>query len=490
MVSSASLAGLTVGADPSLRRQDDGRVLIGGSPLSVMRLSSAGSSLVTRLLGGEPAPAGNGASHLLRRLLETGMVHPLPTGTPFAGTDVTVVIPVHGRLHPELFNAIRGVATIIVVDDASPEPIRVRPHNIHGVSATVIRVDDQRGPATARNIGAGHVSTPITAFLDADCVPTDGWLEPLLGHFADPSVAVVAPRIVPTDPVDDRPTRLARYEHIRSALDLGSRPARVRARSRVSFVPSAALVVRSDIVRTHHGFVSSMTVGEDVDFVWRVDESGHTVRYEPAATVAHRHRTTIRSWARRRFDYGTSAGPLARRHPGALTPLETSGWSIAVWALLATGHLIGAGAVFAGTAALLARKLESIEKPVPAALRLAAAGHLGAGRLLAQSLVRPWWPVTLLLAALAPSRKFRAVLLGAALAPAVIDWIRERPPLDPVSYVAFRVADDIAYSTGVWVGAARARTVEPLVPDFTSWPKPSRYSALRSFTRGESLPPL
>lgn len=490
MVSSASLAGLTVSADPSLRRQDDGRVLIGGSPLSVMRLSAAGASLVTRLLAGEPAPAGTSASHLLRRLLETGMVHPVPNATPFTLTDVTVVIPVHGTLHPELLDAIRGVAAIIVVDDASPQPIRVPAHNIHDVSTTVIHIGIQQGPAAARTIGAGRVATSITAFLDADCVPSDDWLEPLLGHFADPSVAVVAPRIVPTDPIDDQPTRLARYEHIRSALDLGSRPARVRARSRVSFVPSAALVVRSDIVRTHHGFDHSMTVGEDVDFVWRVDESGHTVRYEPAATVAHRHRTTFRAWARRRFDYGTSAGPLARRHPGALTPLETSGWSIAVWALLATGHLVGAGAIFAGTAALLARKLESIDKPVPAALRLAAAGHLGAGRLLAQSIVRPWWPVTLLAAVFVPSRKFRAVLLGAALAPAVIDWIRERPPLDPVSYVAFRVADDVAYSTGVWVGAVRARTIEPLVPDFTSWPKPSRYSVLRSFSRGESLPPI
>jgi mycofactocin system glycosyltransferase len=490
MVSSGSLAGLTVNADPSLRRQDDGRVLIGGSPLSVMRLSAAGASLVTRLLDGEPLPAGTSASHLLRRLLETGMMHPVPIAKPFALTDVTIVIPVHGSLHPELLDAIRGVAAIVVVDDASPEPIHVPAHNVHGVSTTVIRVRAQQGPAAARNAGSDRVATSITAFIDADCVPSDDWLEPLLGHFADPSVAVVAPRIVPTDPVDDQPTRLARYEHIRSALDLGSRPARVRARTRVSFVPSAALVVRTDIVRTHHGFAPSMDVGEDVDFVWRVDESGHTVRYEPAATVAHRHRTSFRPWAKRRFDYGTSAGPLARRHPGALTPLETSGWSVAVWALLATGHLVGAGAVFAGTAALLARKLESIDKPIPAALRLATAGHLGAGRLMAQSLVRPWWPITLLAAALVPSRKFRAVLLGTALAPAIIDWLRERPPLDPISYVAFRVADDVAYGAGVWVGAVTARTTEPLVPDLTSWPKPSRYSAMRSFTRGESLPPI
>jgi mycofactocin system glycosyltransferase len=484
-----SLAGLHVAADPSLRQQDGGRVLLGGSPLSVLRLTAAGASLVTRLLEGDPVPDGSTPTQLVRRLLEIGLVHPRPTSSPFALGDVTVVIPVHGKLHPDLLDSIDGVGSIVVVDDASPDSIRVPKHNIHGVPATVIRTGKQLGPASARNLGAGHVATPVTAFLDADCVPSPGWLAPLLAHFTDRSVAVVAPRIVPTEPVADRPTRLARYEHIRSALDLGSRPARVRARSRVSFVPSAALVVRSDILRTHHGFDPAMPVGEDVDFVWRIDESGHTVRYEPEATVAHQHRTTFLAWARRRFDYGTSAGPLARRHPGALTPLETSGWSVAVWALAASGHLIGAGAIAGGTAALLARKLESIDRPVPVAMSLATSGHLGAGRLLAQSLVRPWWPLTLIAAAVIPSRKLRAVLIGASLAPAMIDWVRDRPPLDPISYVAFRMADDVAYSAGVWVGAFHSRTIEPLAPDFTSWPKPSRYSKLRAFTRGESLPP-
>ncbi len=52
------------------------------------------------------------------------------------------------------------------------------------------------GPAGARNAGLAAVHSPLVAFVDSDCVPADGWLGPLLGHFDDPVVAAVAPRIV------------------------------------------------------------------------------------------------------------------------------------------------------------------------------------------------------------------------------------------------------------------------------------------------------
>src|SRR5690606_35663097 len=110
---------------------------------------------------------------------------------------------------------------------------------------------------------------------------------------------------------DETSGAIARYEAEHSALDMGPAPARVRARSRVSYVPAAALLARVDDLRAVGGFDADLVVGEDVDLVWRLVERGRTVRYEPAAVVAHRHRATLRTWARRRFDYGTSAGPLA-----------------------------------------------------------------------------------------------------------------------------------------------------------------------------------
>ena len=66
------------------------------------------------------------------------------------------------------------------------------------------------------------------------------------------------------------------------------------------------------------------------------------------------------------------------------------------------------------------------------------------------------------------------------MVPPIIEWATEHPSHGPVTYVGLRLADDVAYSAGVWVGALRARTAEPLLPDLTSWPRPSRYSAWRA----------
>lgn len=477
-----SLVGMRVVADGSLRRHGAGTVLMGGSPLRVMRVTASGARLVDRLLVGDAVPDSSAATTLARRLLDGGLVHPIPIGGPFTLADVTVVIPVRGELPPRLVHSVGRVAGVIVVDDNSPVPVDTPNRTDEGVPITLHRRTARGGPAAARNTGLAAVRTALVAFIDADCEPEPEWLEALLPLLADDRVALVAPRIVPTEPVGPQGV-LARFEHHRSALDLGDDAARVRARTRVSYVPSAAVVARTEVLRSLGGFDEELQVGEDVDLVWRLDEADWSVRYQPTARVAHRHRTRLLPWARRRFDYGTSAGPLALRHPGALAPIETSGWSLATWGLAASGHLVGAAGVVGATAVMLSKRLESLDHPLPVAAQLAGLGHLSVGRSFAQALLRPFWPLTVALGVLVPNRRFRCTLVAAALTPAIIDWVRQRPDLDPASFVACRLADDVAYSTGVWVGAVRAGTLDPLTPELVSWPKPGRYTRWREARR-------
>jgi len=481
---SGELAGRRFTPDPSVEVHDGGKVLVGGSPLRVVRLTAPGAEVARQVLDGEPVPPGRGATALVRRLLDGGLVHPAVTGSdpegPSRGADLTVVIPVRGELPGDVLAGLGPVAEVVVVDDANPVPVTAPATTPDGVPVRVVRRTQLGGPGGARNTGLEEVTTELVAFVDADCVPAAGWLDHLLPHLDDPAVAAVAPRIVPAGDLDAGGSALARYEAVRSALDMGPEPARVRARSRVSFVPSATLVARVADLRAVGGFDAELHVGEDVDLVWRLDEQGHGVRYEPSATVAHRHRTSWRAWARRRFDYGTSAGPLAVRHPGALVPVEASPGSLAAWVAVATGHpAVGLG-LAAGTAVRLARRLGDVEDGPALATGVAVKGHVAVGRMLATALVRPWWPVTLAVAALVPWRRLRRALLLGALVPPLVEWATERPSHGPVSWVALRLADDAAYSAGVWVGALRARTAEPLVPDLTSWPDPGRYTTWRA----------
>jgi mycofactocin system glycosyltransferase len=370
------------------------------------------------------------------------------------------VIPVRDR-PAELARCLAGCAglQVIVVDDGSADPDATAA--VAAASgARRIRLPVSLGPGAARNAGLAAAVTPFVAFVDSDCVPRPGWLEPLLRHFTDPLVAAAGPRIVAGQAA--APDRwLPGYEQARSALDMGAAPSIVRPGARVPYLPAAALVVRR--AATGLGFADDMPVGEDVDFVWRLAEAGWQVRYEPAASVAHAHRVRLDAWFARRRDYGTSAAPLELRHPGRVPAVSMSGWSALAWLAVAVGQPAAGASVMGATTALLARKLASaIEDPWPVALKLAGGGNLMAGRLLGSAVSRTWWPLALP-AALA-FRRTRLPLAAMVLAAPILDWHERHPPMDPARYVAARLLDDAAYSLGVWQGCLRHRTVRPLLP--------------------------
>jgi mycofactocin system glycosyltransferase len=476
MVDDLVPAGFRVRPDPGTRMLANGTVLTGGSPLRVLRLTPSGARHVAGWWSGSPVPDSLKARALARRLLDTGIAHPVLAGPAPGPGEVTVVIPVRDR-RAELARCLAGLGRtpgrlprVIVVDDGSADRAGIA--DVAGrAGARVIRRAVNGGPGAARNTGLAAADTPLVAFLDSDCVPEPGWLDPLLPHFADPAVGAVAPRIVPHEAGR---TWLARYEGASSTLDMGTRPSIVRPGSRVPYVPGAALVVRK--AAAGDGFAEDMMVGEDVDFVWRLAAAGWRVRYEPGATMGHQHRVRLRRWLSRRKDYGTSAAALELRHPGAVRPLHASAWTAAAWAAAALGRPWAgpiAGAAITGTGVtLLARRLARVTgerwpwPPGSAAWRLAArqagAGTLAAGRPLGSAISRTWWPAALPAAVALP--RLRPALAALVLAPPLLDWLDRRPPLDPVRYVAARLLDDLGYSAGVWQGCAERRTVRPLLP--------------------------
>uniref|UniRef100_UPI0025B1EDF9 mycofactocin biosynthesis glycosyltransferase MftF n=1 Tax=Amycolatopsis solani TaxID=3028615 RepID=UPI0025B1EDF9 len=307
-------------------------LLFGGSPARVLRLSAAGQAAWKDLADGPVTSAATGA--LARHLTDAGLAHPRPP-EPDGPADLTVVVPVFGRAGP-LARCLAGLGDrhpVLVVDDGSEDPAAIAAVAVaHG--AEVVRRDVNGGPGAARNTALDHVSTELVAFVDSDCAPEPGWPEPLAAHFADPLVAAVAPRIRALAP----DTAAGRYTRAASSLDLGDRPARVAPGTRTSYVPTAALVVRRSALTEVGAFDPALRVGEDVDLVWRLHAAGFRVRYAPDVTVAHHEPETWRALLGRRARYGTSAAPLAKRHPGALAPLGLHPWpAVTVGALLAGG---------------------------------------------------------------------------------------------------------------------------------------------------------
>lgn len=430
--------GLRLTLDPGVRRVDGGTVLIGGTPLRLLRTTEAGRDLVDRWTAGAPVPTTGGGARLARRLLAAGLAHPrLDAVTPpFTAADVAVVVPVRGaaaQVEPTLA-ALGPVGEAIVVDDGSDPPLVV---GSDGVRA--LRHEVNRGPGAARQTGWRATERPVVAFVDAEVVPEPGWLDVLLAHLADPAVAAVAPRIGPEE----------------EPLDMGPAPAVVRPGSVVPYVPTALLVVRRDALEEVGGFDPDLRFGEDVDLVWRLAAAGRTVRYDPSVRAVHPRRPDARARLRQAFDYGSSAGPLAVRHGAAVAPLRVSGWSAAAWGLAAVGHPVAGAAVAAGSAAVLARKLSALDRPAGEAVALTGRGHLYAARALAQAVRRTWLPLAV--GAAAVSRRSRPAVAAAVLGPAVVDVVRRRDPLG-------HLAADAAYCAGVWSGSWRARTLGAVLP--------------------------
>jgi mycofactocin system glycosyltransferase len=445
--------------DPSTAALQNGAILLGGSPVRLLRLSDRAAAVVAAWNEGDeigPRPAAN---RLARRLLSAGLFLPRPGASAFSSRDVTVVIPIRDR--PEQLQRLLESLTdidCVVVDDGSADPGRTETI-AEGAGARFVGLAANAGPSTARNAGLQVARTPLVAFVDSDCVPSEGWLTPLLGYFDDPMVAVVAPRIVPS-PVAG-PTALSRYEAVRSSLDRGGAEGLVRPLSRIPYVPSAALLVRRDIA-DHPFFDPDLRGGEDVDLVWRVAEAGWDVRYVPTSIVSHDGPQSLRTWLGRRAFYGTSAAPLAQRHPDALAPLQSSAWTVAVWALALARRPFLAAGMLGASVLILARRLSGlVDEPGRLAVRIAGRGTTSSALPALAGLTRAWAPACIL--GLLSRRTRRAAML-ALVVPAVSDWVADAPALDPVRYTGLHVADNLAYGAGVWLGCLRARTVRPLVP--------------------------
>jgi mycofactocin glycosyltransferase len=440
--------------------------LLGGSPTRILRLAPAAQDM---LADGRLKVSDAVSAELARTLLDATVAHPRPAGGP-SHHDVTVIIPVRDNACGlrRLVAALRGLH-IVIVDDGSSMPIRHEDFVGAHPDIEVLRHAQSRGPAAARNTGLAACKTGYVAFLDSDVVPRRGWLEALLGHFCDPTVALVAPRIVGLAQTDHL---VGRYEAVRSSLDLGQREAPVLPYTSVSYVPSAAIICRTATLRDVDGFDETLRSGEDVDLCWRLVEAGARLRYEPIAQVAHDHRTELRDWVKRKAFYGGSAAPLSVRHPDKIAPLMISGWALTAWILMALGSSFGylASLLVAGiTGRRVAKSMQGTETQTWDVVTVAARSLWSAALQLASAICRHYWPVALVAAML--FRSCRRVVVVAAIVDGVVDWANRRKaadedarPIGLLTYLVLKRIDDLAYGLGLWYGVLRERNVGPLKP--------------------------
>lgn len=244
--------------------------------------------------------------------------------------DVSVVISCRNR-QAMLWDCFLGLGAqtlprerfeVVLMDNVSTDDLAAvaeRARRDLGLAVTCVRMEQDNGPAPARNRGVGLARAPIIAFTDSDCRPDPAWLEAGLAAFDDPAVALASGPVLP------KPGQ---------PVTLTSKLSFVTTTEHPSF-PTANAWYRRDVFLAQGGFDTRLCFSDpfgrsveasDTDLAWRVIEAGHARRFVPEAVMRHEiERLTPMQWLTEPTRIFPLPG-LIRRHPQLRGLLLTGGY--------------------------------------------------------------------------------------------------------------------------------------------------------------------
>jgi glycosyltransferase involved in cell wall biosynthesis len=189
---------------------------------------------------------------------------------------------------------------VIIVDDGSPNPLKASDFKSDDGIATSILRQNNRGPASARNLGASQAYGDILAFTDDDCTPASRWLSELAQAFHHAPTSLVGGRTI--NALDNNPYSTASQIIVDEAYAYF-----LSREDDLRFFSSNNIALPAHLFLEIGGFNASLRTSEDRDFCDRWIQEKHPLVYAPKALVYHRHHLTMTKFCRQHFQYGRGA---------------------------------------------------------------------------------------------------------------------------------------------------------------------------------------
>ncbi len=175
------------------------------------------------------------------------------------------------------------------------------------------------GLSYARNAGAHAATGEVLAYTDSDCMADPDWLYYLVGTLLSGDYCGVGgPNISPP---------ATNWIQACVAAAPGG-PSHVLLTDVVAeHIPGCNMAFHRWAFEMIGGFdVDYRKAGDDVDFCWRLQQSGHAIAFSPAAIVWHYRRFTLQAFRKQQEGYGEAESLLRFKHLVFFGPTGTAKW--------------------------------------------------------------------------------------------------------------------------------------------------------------------
>ena len=171
-----------------------------------------------------------------------------------------------------------------------------------------IHFNTKTDPGTARNAGVEESKGELILFIDSDCIAAPDWIEKLVSKHKNNNYAAIGGSVMNGNDPKSSIAWAGYFAEFREFIP-------ERPPSEVAHIPTCNISYKTSIFKTSNGFNPNYYPQEDLEFNYRLINSGQKILFYPQATVFHNHRTDLKSFFKHQKNVGQITSKMLKILP-------------------------------------------------------------------------------------------------------------------------------------------------------------------------------